>query len=635
MKKQLIIGAAAGCIAGAAFADVAYTSADYVQDGLVAQWDGIDNAIVNGSRTHDASATVWKDLIGSLDLTLTANGSWSANGNAFVANGIAAKCATAAPAYKTIEVVYRSANIDGRILFSGGAVNQFVIFDNLGGGTNNLYYSGVRETPLCRHAFNASEICFAAARFDDAGAVSGIYMDGESVATFPKYDTWTASEGISVGGRYHSSYGPYPWYGEVYAIRLYNRRLTAYEMARNYRVDCKRFLTTTSYVQGGLLAHWDGIDNAGVGVHNSSSTTWKNLSPNRLSLADDGLDLTIGGTGSWGDTYLYCNAARTDSRPSAYGSTNFTFNTLETVYENKATATDSTILLSAGYLGDDKASRRYCCIGNGYVAWTDSGKDASKAFDGQRVPGMNAISWVSSTNAFANGSPIALENWLVPDWGLGNEAKILIGCRNNSNPAHFKGNIHAIRAYRGNLSAKQIAFNYKVDEVRFFNRLVWNGSGASVGDGDFVTPGGWRIPANERVTRAVPGVGDTAVFSAGDYTVTLSEPWELGGLELGAGVSIALPMPSGEYDATKPLLAVDGSVSADATSAVSIEIEAFNNNHRGGSSVNLIVCGVDSTAALQRLADSVKAAHEGCSCIVVNGTRLVYRSPAGFIISVQ
>ena len=248
---------------------------------------------------------------------------------------------------------------------------------------------------------------------------------------------------------------------------------------------------------------------------------------------------------------------------------------------------------------------------------------------------MNAISWVASTNAFANGSPIALENWLVPDWGLGNETKILIGCRNNSNPAHFKGNIHAIRAYSGKLSAKQIAFNYKVDEVRFFNRLVWIGSGASVGDGDFVTPGGWRIPANGRVTRAVPGVGDTAVFSSGDYTVTLSEPWTLGGLELGAGVSMALPMPSGEYDATKPLLAVAGSVSADATSAVSIDTDTFDKNHRGGSSVNLIVCGVDSTAALQRLADSVKSAHEGCSCRVVNGTRLVYRSPSGLIVIVQ
>ena len=635
MKKLLIIGAAAVCISGEAFADAAYTSANYVQDGLVAQWDGIDNAIVNGNRTHDASATVWKDLIGSLDLTLTANGSWSANGNALVANGIAAKCATAAPDYKTIEVVYKMTSNVGSILFSGGGSMKFVVFDKINNASNYVGFAGVKPYDRYAHAFNASEICFASAQYSDSGSTSGLYENAERMATGVKSDSWTAGEGISVGGRYHSSYGAYAWSGEVYAIRLYNRRLTAYEMAHNYRVDCKRFLTATSYVQDGLLAHWDGIDNAGIGVHDSSSTTWKNISPNRLTLAEDGLDLTLGSTGSWGETYLYCDGSSNNSKPAAYGSTNFTFNAFETVYENKATSGKSAILFSAGNLGSSNSSRRYCCIGNGYVGWTDSNNDSSTAFDGQRVPGMNSLSWSYSGYAYANGASIAITSAFSGGWGLGTETRVLVACRNESNAASFKGNVHVIRAYSGTLSAGQVAFNYKVDEVRFFNTLVWNGSGASVGDGDFVTPGGWRIPANERVTRAVPGVGDTAVFSSGDYTVTLSEPWTLGGLELGAGVSMALPMPSGEYDATKPLLAVAGSVSADATSAVSIEVEAFNNNHRGGSSVNLIVCGVDSTAALQRLADSVKAAHNGCSCKVVNGTRLVYRSPSGLVISIQ
>ena len=631
MKKLLIIGTAAGCIAGAAFADAVCTSASYVQDGLVAQWDGIDNAIVNGNRTHNASATVWKDLIGNLDLTLTADGSWSANGNALVANGIAAKCATAAPDYKTIEVVYKMTNNVGSILFSGGGSMKFVVFDKINNASNYVGFAGVKPYDRYAHAFNASEICFASAQYSDSGSTSGLYENAERMATGTKPDSWTAGEGISVGGRYHSSYGAYAWSGEVYAIRLYNRRLTAYEMAHNYRVDCKRFLTATSYVQDGLLAHWDGIDNAGIGVHDSSSTTWKNISPNRLTLAEDGVDLTIR-TGQWNDTSLKCVGSST---PAASSTTNFTFNTLETVYENKSTSGNSAILFSGGYLGGT-GKDRFFCVGNGYVAWMDNGNGATHAFDGQHVQGMNVLSWTYPGNAYANGASLTNDvASFKPGWGLGTSTTINLGCRITGNTYPFTGNIHAMRAYSGTLSAGQVAFNYKVDEVRFFNTLVWNGSGASVGDGDFVTPGGWRIPANERVTRAVPGVGDTAVFSSGDYTVTLSEPWTLGGLELGAGVSMALPMPSGEYDATKPLLAVAGSVSADATSAVSIEVEAFNNNHRGGSSVNLIVCGVDSTAALQRLADSVKAAHKGCSCKVVNGTRLVYRSPSGFIISVQ
>ena len=105
MKKLLIIGAAA-------FASVAafgYTSASYVQDGLIAQWDGIDNVGIGG---HDATATVWKDLAGNYDLSLLAGGSWSDKGNALVVEGAAAICSNSLPAYVTIEVVYKMTNFD-------------------------------------------------------------------------------------------------------------------------------------------------------------------------------------------------------------------------------------------------------------------------------------------------------------------------------------------------------------------------------------------------------------------------------------------------------------------------------------------------------------------------------------------
>lgn len=38
------------------------TARDYVRDGLIAMWDGIENA---GYGTHDPNATVWKDLSGN------------------------------------------------------------------------------------------------------------------------------------------------------------------------------------------------------------------------------------------------------------------------------------------------------------------------------------------------------------------------------------------------------------------------------------------------------------------------------------------------------------------------------------------------------------------------------------------
>ena len=112
-----------------------YTSASYVQSGLIAQWDGIDN---QGTGTHDPTATTWKDLKGSLDMTLTAKGSWTADGNAlYVDGGVAgAQGASTTPAYKTIEVVYRMTKDGGRILFSSGIQSRFVIFDPGAGDVN-------------------------------------------------------------------------------------------------------------------------------------------------------------------------------------------------------------------------------------------------------------------------------------------------------------------------------------------------------------------------------------------------------------------------------------------------------------------------------------------------------------------
>ena len=53
------------------------TAKSYVQDGLIAMWDGIENA---GWGTHDASATVWKDLAGNgYDLTVGSKSSFSTN----------------------------------------------------------------------------------------------------------------------------------------------------------------------------------------------------------------------------------------------------------------------------------------------------------------------------------------------------------------------------------------------------------------------------------------------------------------------------------------------------------------------------------------------------------------------------
>ena len=51
------------------------------------------------------------------------------------------------------------------------------------------------------------------------------------------------------------------------------------------------------YVQRGLVAHWDALENAGAGVHDANATTWVDLTGNgfqdasRYSWSERGLEM--------------------------------------------------------------------------------------------------------------------------------------------------------------------------------------------------------------------------------------------------------------------------------------------------------------------------------------------------------
>ena len=52
--RVLVMAISSAALALTLPANTTYTSASYVQNGLIAQWDGIDNA---GTGTHDPNAT--------------------------------------------------------------------------------------------------------------------------------------------------------------------------------------------------------------------------------------------------------------------------------------------------------------------------------------------------------------------------------------------------------------------------------------------------------------------------------------------------------------------------------------------------------------------------------------------------
>ena len=221
------------------------TAKDYVQDGLVAMWDGIENA---GWGLHDPNATVWKDLVGGGVATLPANvavvgDAISFAGDATISYPISTVLASAlASADMSLEMClsilpytltsYRTMcetiGMDGNILIytprSTTSAQQYVYYNYY--GRANSAVAGVLDA----NGMFDGTLGLACSTSVMSGAR---YKNGELVnnATFPQTPTMTPTalrSALMDGAKLRS-------------VRFYSRALTAAEIAANYAVDKARF----------------------------------------------------------------------------------------------------------------------------------------------------------------------------------------------------------------------------------------------------------------------------------------------------------------------------------------------------------------------------------------------------------
>ena len=417
---------------------------------------------------------------------------------------------------------------------------------------------------------------------------------------------------MSIGGRLNAG-NAWPWSGEVYAIRLYNRRLSKAELAHNYRLDCKRFLTSSSYLQEGLTTHWDGTDNVGRGQHDPSATTWKNLVAGEL-------DLTIG-SGVWTDSALMCVGSTT---MAATGTTNKWYNTLEVVFMNANHGAQS-MLFNAGL------ANRYLVLVDNRVQWRNSWATTNFTRYAVGRYSLTGILTEKSEAAYANGAKIQYGSY-SDSWDPYNDY-VSIGGRTKAGSNYaFTGDIFAIRTYNNTLTPEKVAYNYKVDRRRFSldaNTFTWAGAG----DGLF-TNKTWTV-WNQTSAKA-PGASDAVVLPEGDYMVTLDET-VVEALSVGAGAKLSLTVPA---DAGAVPLTVLGGVIADATAGLVLDAKAFSKKHPE-ESITIVECEKDSAAALQALAANISfintdSLHQG-TVAVVDGKKLIYTAPhaPGLTIIIQ
>ena len=125
MKKFILVASCLGTVLNAS----AFSTSSYVQDGLIACWDGIENA---GASVHDSGATVWKDVIGGYEFVLT-NVSVNADNMDFAGNEFSYGTLSAAGAAETfdaakngtLEIVYVSRNSGAnQVMLQGPADNK-------------------------------------------------------------------------------------------------------------------------------------------------------------------------------------------------------------------------------------------------------------------------------------------------------------------------------------------------------------------------------------------------------------------------------------------------------------------------------------------------------------------------------
>ena len=213
----------------------------YVTDGLIAMWDGIWNV---GGGVHDAGSSVWKDLVGSNDMSLSASGITFGQDSIVCEQGGYAAMADSIPSFMTMEAVLSfDSSGGGRIAFSpiftqSGYYNDDRWIAMRGNGTVNFCGNGKFIEGFGIGLARSVSCTYLSAQASYDNDVTLVFLDGLQT---PISNT-TGGYGFGVprcnGVSPQSSYY---FAGKIHNVRLYSRALDSDEIESNYLVDKERF----------------------------------------------------------------------------------------------------------------------------------------------------------------------------------------------------------------------------------------------------------------------------------------------------------------------------------------------------------------------------------------------------------
>ncbi|MCQ2394151.1 MAG: LamG domain-containing protein [Kiritimatiellae bacterium] len=245
MKKRFWLAVAAAIAGSGVFA--ALDSRSYVQEGIVAQWDAIEN----GARgMHNPNATGWVDLSGhNHNLNTLATGStWNENslvfpvgkyGMAAVFNGTTA---VNIGDYASYDLAYTetSRSNSAPFIFGFGNYKGYCLYP-----TRNSIQTENKQgwaLPQAEMTLNVPHMAYADYGTPGSTIATNLVYDGVVLTRDSNNDGWTQS----TSGLGYANNNNWSFHGGLHALRLYNRSLTPAEVGLNRAIDLVRFAGKTT-----------------------------------------------------------------------------------------------------------------------------------------------------------------------------------------------------------------------------------------------------------------------------------------------------------------------------------------------------------------------------------------------------
>ena len=387
LKTVKTLAASAVVAANAAVASAAST-AEYVQEGLIACWDGYEN---DGAGGHATTLNRWTDTNGRYSFVFNENSGITIDGNALVFPGTQT-------GYAKLSVD----DTDSTFEKAKDGTCEIVIISGPTTGFSVALQSSA-QSGIALGAWSRSSAAVAAqlAMSSNGNRPSALYNWSSAISTLTTTYTSALSQGSWANGVKLSSSDQRQWSvpgdetilghrmaladgqafrGRIYAIRLYSTKLTPEQIAANHAVDVKRFVNGDVYPTGSVYVSGEPRNYASGPVSPVYGIVDKTVGEDVRLTAPEYVDVSATERVSCKGWKLYAretNELVAESTDRTRLACAFTYKTpvrvvweWEVFYRVKVTAADGLTVSPASAWGNVNAPTAFTVAGTDFPVWS-------------------------------------------------------------------------------------------------------------------------------------------------------------------------------------------------------------------------------------------------------------------------